>query len=83
MNMQHTAQPQDALIKMVNEIASNIAPGRSQEQAAKMVTDHIVRFWARSMKLEIINCLETNSEQLEPTAVQAVSQLKELYRQSI
>ncbi len=79
MSELHKAQPQDALIKMANEIASNIAPGRSQEQAAIMMTDHIVRFWAISMKLQIIDCLETENNQLEPTATQAIQSLKEMY----
>ena len=79
MSELHNAQPQDALIKMANEIASNIAPGKSQEQAASMMADHIVRFWAKSMKLQIIECLETESEQLQPTATQAIRTLKEMY----
>lgn len=79
MREQHRAQPQDALIKMANEIANNIAPGQSQEHAASMMTDHIVRFWAISMKLQIIKCLETESDQLEPTATQAIKSLKEMY----
>ena len=80
MNEQHRAQPEDALIKMANEIANNIAPGQSQEQAVSMMTDHIVRFWAISMKLKIIECLETENNQLEPTATQAIRSLKEMYR---
>ena len=68
-----------ALIKMANEIASNIAPGRSQKQAASMMTDHIVHFWAISMKLQIIECLQEENNQLEPTATQAIQSLKEIY----
>ena len=75
----HKAKPEDALIKMANEIASNIAPGRSQEEAATLMTKHIVRFWAMSMKLQIIECVNAGNTQLEPTAVQSIQSLKELY----
>jgi hypothetical protein len=79
MSELHKAKPQDALIKMANEIASNIAPGRSQQEAATLMTDHIVRFWAMSMKLQIIDCLEAGNNQLEPTATQAIQSLKDMY----
>ena len=79
MSEPHKAQPRDALIKMANEIASNIAPGRSQDEAATMMTDHIIRFWAVSMKLQIIDCLSTDSDRLEPAATQAIESLKEMY----
>jgi hypothetical protein len=79
MSEPHNAQPEDALIKMANETACNIAPGRSQNEAASMMTDHIVRFWAISMKLQIIDCLEAGSKQLEPTATQAIQSLKDMY----
>ena len=38
------------LIKMANQIAINLAYGDSLEQSAARVSDHIVRFWAASMK---------------------------------
>jgi len=79
MSELHKAQPRDALIKMANEIASNIAPGRSQDEAATMMTDHIIRFWAVSMKLQIIECLNTDSDRLQPAATQAIESLKEMY----
>ncbi|MDX2505308.1 MAG: formate dehydrogenase subunit delta [Gammaproteobacteria bacterium] len=79
MSKLNKAQASDALIKMANEIASNIAPGQSQEHAANLMADHIVRFWAISMKLQIIKCLEEENKQLDPTATQAITLLKEMY----
>lgn len=73
----HQAKPWDSLIKMANEIASNIAPGQSQEQAVNAMADHLTRFWARSMKKQIIECLEMDDHGLQPTAVQAIQLLKE------
>lgn len=80
MSNLHKAQPRDALIKMANEIARNVAPGQSQEQAAMATADHIVRFWARSLKMQIIDCLEMKNNQLHPTAIKAVELLKEMNR---
>ena len=79
MSKLNKAQASDALIKMANEIASNIAPGQSQEHAANLMADHIVRFWALSMKLQIIKCLEEENKQLDPTAIQAITLLKGMY----
>lgn len=75
-------QPWDALIKMANQIACNIAPGKNQEQAARAMADHLVRFWARSMKVQIIDCLEMKNNRLDPIAVDAIKLLKEMHKQS-
>ena len=79
MSELHKAQANDALIKMANEIARNIAPGQSPEQAATLMAEHLVRFWAISMKLQIIKCLDTEKEQLDSTATEAIKALKEMY----
>jgi len=75
MNELHKARPCDALIKMANEIASNIAPSQSQEKAAGMMADHLTHFWTRSMRTQIIDCLEMEDHQLNPTAIHAIKLL--------
>lgn len=74
----HKAEPQDALIKMANEIAFNIAPGKDEKLVAKAVAKHINHFWARSMKEQIINVLETSDHELSPIAIKAIEELKEI-----
>lgn len=74
----HQAQAWEALVKMANEIASNVAPGQTQEQAAKAMANHIVRFWAKAMRTQLIDCLEMENNQLQPTALQGIELLKEM-----
>ena len=73
----HDAHPYDALVKMANEIAANIAPGKNPQQTAEAMLNHLTRFWSRSMKSQIIDCLDTEDNQLEPTAVEAIKLLKQ------
>ena len=65
----------DHLIKMINQIADNIAIGDSDAVTAPKVADHIRRFWARSMKEKIIDYAACDGEQLNAVAKIAVSQL--------
>ena len=59
------------LIKMINQIADNAGAG--DDVAA--VANHIKRFWARPMKLRIIEHLGQGGEGLNPVAKQAVEQI--------
>ena len=50
------------LIKMINQIADNIAAGESEEIASEQLASHIKRFWARSMKQKIIDYANSDGE---------------------
>jgi formate dehydrogenase subunit delta len=63
------------LIKMVNQIAKNIAAGESQKDVIEKTAGHIQRFWAGSMKREIVGYVECGGEGLDPLALSAVQQL--------
>jgi formate dehydrogenase subunit delta len=65
------------LIQMVNQIADNIAIGESDDVAAAKLADHIKRFWARSMKQQIIKYAETDCADLKPIAKQALALLQQ------
>ena len=65
----------DHLIKMINQIADNIAIGDSEAVTAPQVADHVRRFWARPMKEKIIDYASCDGEQLNAVAKIAVSQL--------
>ncbi len=58
----------DHLIKMINQIADNIAIGESDELAIPKVADHVQRFWARSMKEAITHYAEHDGVELRPAA---------------
>ena len=76
MNSAQDVQAPDVLIKMANQIACNIAPGKTQKEAADAMAEHLVRFWARSMKKQIIDCLKIKNNQLTPVSVEAIKLLK-------
>lgn len=79
MNDSKQMTSSDALIKMINQIASNLAPGRSQIDAASATAEHVIRFWARSMKFQLISLVKNKHQALNPTAVRAVAILKKHY----
>lgn len=62
-----------ALIEMINQIASNITSGKSQEQTANEVASHVSRFWSRSMKNEIVQYLNCDGSELSEASKAAVS----------
>lgn len=64
------------LVRMVNQIIANMAPGRDQDAAAAEVCAHLEKFWARPMKQSIIACLEKDDTRLSPLAKRSVSLLK-------
>ncbi|MFT5706153.1 MAG: formate dehydrogenase subunit delta [Oceanospirillaceae bacterium] len=62
------------LIHMVNQIAENNQHG-GEENAASVTCVHMQKFWARSMKADIIKCLETDADELSAAARSAIKQL--------
>lgn len=61
------------LIKMLNQLADNLAQGDSPEITAERVADHLRRFWAPGMKKCIGQYANTGGEGLSPVARQAVN----------
>ena len=41
------------LIKMLNQISTNLSPHRSDEDAAELVKTHITKFWSKTMRGQI------------------------------
>ncbi|KGJ95981.1 formate dehydrogenase subunit delta [Thalassotalea sp. ND16A] len=60
------------LIKMLNQIAANICLAGDEQQAAVEVAHHIVAFWAKSMKVDVIEYYQSDGEQLLPVSKQAL-----------
>lgn len=65
----------DHLIKMVNQIADNIAIGEDEASTAPKVVDHLNRFWARPMKDKIIDYAAADGKKLNKVAKLAVQKL--------
>ena len=65
------------LILMANQIAANITSGQSEEVTAAAVTQHLLRFWSRAMKAEIVAYLNADGSELSATAKLAVAKLEQ------
>lgn len=71
-----TATELDHLIKMINQIADNIAIGDDEVATAPKVAEHILRFWARPMKQKIIRYADDDGGELNTTAKLAIALLE-------
>ena len=61
---------------MANQIADNFPAGNGDEsETADHVANHIRRFWARSMKADIQEYVQSNGDELNPIARAAVVRL--------
>jgi formate dehydrogenase subunit delta len=66
----------DTLIHMANQIADNNSHYGTQEEAAERVAAHLTKFWARSMKQQIIAYLQQDGSKLNPLAQISVTQMQ-------
>lgn len=64
------------LIKMLEQIIANNLHHGSDQQVAAVATDHVHKFWARSMKQIIIAYAEENPAELSNVAQLAITQLE-------
>ena len=62
----------DHLIKMINQIADNIATDDDEATTALKVADHFNRFWAPSMRGKINDYASNDGAQLNTVAKIAV-----------
>lgn len=69
------------LIKMINQISTNLDHG-DKHKAAEAVVAHIKKFWARSMKQEIIEYADNDGSELNQVSRLAVAQLKDMRKAS-
>ncbi|MCE8035339.1 MAG: formate dehydrogenase subunit delta [Halomonas sp.] len=63
----------DSLIHMANQIAANNA--HYGDATVERVHNHLKKFWARSMKRQIVEYLQQDGSQLSPLAREAVALL--------
>ncbi|WP_136249189.1 formate dehydrogenase subunit delta [Halomonas borealis] len=69
--------PGETLVQMVNQIATNLSGGRTEDETVAGVCGHLEKFWARAMKRRIIARLDEPDSGLMPLARQAVERLAE------
>lgn len=63
------------LIQMANQIVANNSFHDDIEQTAATTAGHLQKFWARSMKKQIIDYAAQDGSDLSPAAKLAVQQL--------
>ncbi len=64
------------MVRMANQIAANVSAADT-EAAIVSVASHIERFWAGAMCDRICNHLDQLADELSPTALAALSRLKQ------
>lgn len=64
------------LIKMLEQIIANNLHHGSDQQVAAVATDHLDKFWARSMKQIIIAYAKQNPTELSGVAQLAIAELE-------
>lgn len=63
----------DQLIKMANQIADNFS---FHEDSVDRLADHLQRFWAPSMRQQLIEFQEADGHVLKPDVIAAVKRLQ-------
>ena len=64
------------LIKMLEQIIANNLHHGSDQEVVAVATDHLHKFWARSMKQIIISYANENPDKLSALARMTVAQLE-------
>ncbi|MBE0438619.1 MAG: formate dehydrogenase subunit delta [Gammaproteobacteria bacterium] len=69
----------NTLIRMANQIADN-NHHYPFEQAVALVCNHLQKFWAKAMKMQIIAYYHNDGSELNPVVTAAIKQLDEHYQ---
>lgn len=65
------------LIDMANQITTNLALQGCEEEAVEKIANHIKRFWARSMKEQVIAYNQQEENDLLPLTRKAIELLNQ------
>lgn len=65
------------MIKMINQIAANNLHYDSNDEAAGMVANHLSKFWAPSMRSQLIEYAAADGDRLSAVSRLAVRKLEE------
>lgn len=71
------------LIRMVNQISANNTHHSSDELAVDVIAGHLKKFWARSMKQQIIAYSDAQGAELSPISKRAIERLKVLSGEAV
>ena len=67
--------PSTNVVEMANQIAINLSHGKAQSQCVIDIASHIHRFWAPSMRQQLITAVAQGELQIHDLVLIAVTQL--------
>lgn len=62
-------------MQMANDIAANIRSGKTVDESANAIADHLRRFWAPKMREKFLELCIENPAELEPDVLLAAELL--------
>ncbi|WP_158965559.1 formate dehydrogenase subunit delta [Paraglaciecola sp. L3A3] len=68
----------EQLVKMVNQIANNNSH-QTESESVELICNHLKKFWALSMKKQIIEYTQQDLNELTPLAKKAIVKLATIY----
>ncbi len=72
-----SSKEEEHLIKMINQIADNIATDECDDVQARGVATHVKKFWAPSMIKTLTEYAQNDGEKLKSVPLQAISLLSD------
>ncbi len=72
-----TDESSSHLIEMANQIAANLAHGKEQSQCIIDITSHLRRFWAPSMRQQLLAAIARGDHQIHDLVIKAARQLSD------
>ena len=69
--------PSSNIVSMANQIAINLAYGKTDNQCVIDITSHIQRFWAPSMRQQLISAVEQGEHEIHELVLIAVTKLSD------
>ncbi|NQY64424.1 MAG: formate dehydrogenase subunit delta [Alteromonadaceae bacterium] len=67
--------PSTNVVEMANQIAINLSHGKTQNQCVIDITSHIQRFWAPSMRQQLIKAVAEGELEIHELVAIAITQL--------
>ena len=68
----------NGLVKMVNQIALNMASNGTEKEVVEQIAQHLQKFWSSSMKQSIFEYMDCVKDEFSPIAYKALLKLRNL-----
>lgn len=68
-----TGKQIDHLVKMANQIAINLGAQRDPDEAARLIGEHLGKFWTGDMRRQLARHAQAHAEQLSGAVLKALA----------